>query len=130
MSNDAELERLDRGTAGEISAVLTAIADSVAAESDGGHHWPAAKGGLLDVRFSEDHMTCHYDPAIADAAAWDLALRQRLGDRKADAVRYQPSATRPSELTALLPRRKRPGRTPLMHRCVLAGGEGERPTEP
>lgn len=104
MSDDARPAELDLATAEEITAALTAIARDLPAGVGKLNHWQELEGGLLTVRFAGDHMVCHYDPAVADTAAWDHELRQHLGDRRASLVRYQPARTPPAELVALLER--------------------------
>jgi hypothetical protein len=61
----------------------------------------AVASGFVDVRFADGHMVCRYDPAVADPAAWDRALRDRLGVEAAAHVRYVP-LVRPARLTELM----------------------------
>ncbi len=105
MTDDARPPRLDLSTAEELSAALTAIAVGRPSDLDElSLSQQQLAAGLLEVRYEGARMVCRYDAATADVAAWDRALRQQLGAGKADLVRYQPVATPPGELRALLER--------------------------
>ena len=102
MADGARSAKLDLAMAEEISVALTAIANDLPYSLGRLSLRRALEGGLLTVRRVGDHMVCHDDPATADTAAWDRALRQHLGDNKADLVQYQPTSTPPTDLVALL----------------------------
>ena len=88
-------------TAERISGALTELAapDLRGAAKAGLRQ--AVASGFLEVRLEGHEMVCRYDPAVADPAAWDRALRARLGDDDADRVRYVPVTASPAVLAGL-----------------------------
>ena len=92
---------LDLFTAENISAALTEIGRALPAGVLKPSPQQAVASGFVDVRYSDGRMICRYDPDVADPAAWDRALRERLGAEAADYVQYVPIAG-PGRLAELM----------------------------